>query len=77
MNKGQGHGRLHGLIAAAALSGLCYLTKYEFSGLKGIHQTYVFALKTVANTKVRKPSRPRAHNCVNAIIVRCIYVVAA
>ena len=38
MNKGQGHGWLHECIAAAALKGICYLTKYELSGLKGIHQ---------------------------------------
>ena len=29
MNKGQGHRRLHGCIVAAALEGICYLTKYE------------------------------------------------
>ena len=38
MNKGQEHRRLHGCIAAAALKGISYLTKYELSGLKGIQQ---------------------------------------
>ena len=38
MTTGQGHRRLHGCIPAAALKVICYLTKYEFSGLKGIHQ---------------------------------------
>ena len=51
MNEGQGHGRLHGCAAAAALNGICYLTKYELSGLHGKH----FALKTVVNTKVSQP----------------------
>ena len=31
MNKGQENRRLHGCIAAAALKGICYLTKYELS----------------------------------------------
>ena len=38
MNKGQGHGRMHGCITVAALVGICYQTNYELSGLKGIDQ---------------------------------------
>ena len=45
MIKGLGHGRQHGCIAAAALKGVYYLTKYEPSGLKGIHQNYKICLK--------------------------------
>ena len=45
MNKGLGHGRLHGCIAAAALKGICFLTKYELSGFKSIHHTLKNALK--------------------------------
>lgn len=36
MNKGQGHGKLHGCIASAARQGICYQTTHELSGLSGL-----------------------------------------
>ena len=56
MTKSQELGGLHGCLAAAALKGVCYLTKYNLSGLKGIHQNLKKnSLKTMANTKVSQP----------------------
>ena len=84
MNKGQGHEILHEYILAAALKEKCYLTTYELSGLKGIHQNYKFCLKNIANTKVSQKHQSwstvtqmsRPHHFVMQLLqsYRCIYV---
>ena len=56
MHKGEGHWKLHGCIAAAALKGICYLTKYELSGLKGVHKNETFRVKKQWQT-------PKSVNC--------------
>ena len=75
MNKGQGHGRLHGCTAVAALKGICYLTKYDLSGL---YQNLKFCLKNSGKHWSRSTvtCRSRSYNCVMQLmqLYRCISV---
>lgn len=51
MNKGQGHWKLHGCFAAAAIIGIYYLTNYQLSCSKGIIKTKLFVLKWCQTSK--------------------------
>ena len=69
--------RLHGCIAAAALKGICYLTKYELWSHR-----YPSKLKNCLENSGKHQSestvtcRSKSHNCVMQLLqsYRCKYV---
>ena len=78
MSKGQEHGKLHGCIVAAALKGICYLTKYKLIGLKVSIKTKNKIVKNSGKHQSQSTvtCRSRSQICVMQLLqsYRCIYV---
>ena len=70
----QGHRNQHGCFSATAIIGICYLTKYQLSCLKGTIKT-----KKCKTAKSTVTCRSRTYNYAIQLLqsYECIYYVPA